>query len=319
VTFAVLGRESSGYYLLEPDIAHPVAPLVHVANSKPAKGGGALYFVDVQEEQPTKLHDLWGWLFSDPPHSTRIPSADIIPPGSNSQQVITTERREMATSQQTAAAVALRALGYHVGIDPNGVMVNQLFFGTAAARLLQANDVITAVNGHATRTIAALHVYMATVHPGDTVRLTVVRGNVVHTIKLKTVNEAGRALIGIAPEQSAKITLPFKVSIDAGDIGGPSAGLAFTLEVMRQLGRDVTHGYRIAATGQINIDGTVSPIGGVEQKTWGVRERGAQIFLVPAGGNAKTAEKNAGPNLKIIPVTSLDQALKALAALPKLK
>jgi len=89
--------------------------------------------------------------------------------------------------------------------------------------------------------------------------------------------------------------------------------------VMQQLGADVTHGYKVAATGVINLDGTVSAIGGVEQKTWGVRDAGAQVFLVPVDqGNSKTAEKFAGPNLKIIPVTSIGQALHALAALPKL-
>jgi len=55
------------------------------------------------------------------------------------------------------------------------------------------------------------------------------------------------------------------------------------------------------------------------QKTWGVREAGAQVFLVPAGINATTAEKYAGPDLRVIPVTSFGQGLRALAALPKLK
>jgi PDZ domain-containing protein len=128
------------------------------------------------------------------------------------------------------------------------------------------------------------------------------------------------ALIGIFVEQSAAIKLPVKVSIDLGEVGGPSAGLAFTLEAMQQLGTDVTHGYKVAATGEMTLDGRVTAIGGVEQKTWGVRDAGAQVFLVPVdGGNAKTAARFAGPNLKIIPVTSIGQALKALAALPKLK
>ena len=319
VTFAILGRTPSGYYLYVPDIAHPVRPLVHVADGKPAKGGGELYFVDVHELQPNKLHDLIGWLYSDPPHSTRVPASRIIPPGSNGQQVIAAERRQMATSQQVAAAVALRRLGYHVDIHATGVIVDQIFLGTDAARTLQPSDVIVAVNGTPTLTLAGLHAFMAKVKPRQTVMLTVVGGKVTRTVKVKTVNQDGRALIGIVPAQSARITLPFKVAIDAGNIGGPSAGLAFTLEVMRQLGSDVTHGYRIAASGAINLDGTVSPVGGVVQKTWGVRERGAQVFLVPAGDNAKTAQKNAGPNLKVIPVSSLAEALAALAALPKLK
>ena len=158
---------------------------------------------------------------------------------------------------------------------------------------------------------------MAKVKPGQTVTLKVVGGKVTRTVQVTTTDDHhGRALIGIGVGQSVAITLPFKVAIDSGEIGGPSAGLTFALQVMRLLGHDVTHGYKVAATGEINLDGTVTAIGGVEQKTWGAREAGAQVFLVPVDqGNAKTAERYAGPNLTIIPVTSLEQALHALAAL----
>ena len=79
-----------------------------------------------------------------------------------------------------------------------------------------------------------------------------------------------RAIVGFAPEQAAEIRLPLKVSIDAGNVGGPSAGLAFALEVMEELGHNVDRGYKVAATGQIELDGAVTPIGGVKQKTFGV-------------------------------------------------
>jgi PDZ domain-containing protein len=320
VTFVILLETPSGDYLLLPDIAHPVAPLVHVQGAKPAKGGGGLYFVDVQEERPSKLHDLFRWLFPDPSHSTRVPASLLVPPGSSDQAFIAAELRQMAMSQQVAAAVALRHLGYHVIARPNGVLVNQIILKTDAAGKLQPTDVIVSVNGKPTLTKAALEAIMAKVTPGQTVTLRILRGKTALTERIRTVNEGGRALIGFAPANSDTIKLPVKVTIDSGNIGGPSAGLAFTLEVLRRLGEDVTHGYKVAATGEINLDGTVSAIGGVEQKTAGAREAGAQVFLVPVdGGNAKEAEKFAGPNLKIIPVTSLDQALRALTALPKLK
>jgi PDZ domain-containing protein len=317
LTFLILEKTSSGDYLLLPDIAHPVAPLVHVATGT-ATGSGELYFVDVQEEQASEFDKLFrGWLH---PHSTIEPASDFIPPGSNDHEVQKAELREMASSQQTAAAVALRHLGYPVVIRKNGVLVSQIYLGTGAAGKLQPTDVIVAVNGQPTLTTTALHTLMTKVKPGQTVTVHLLRGTEPLTERIKTVNDHGNALIGFVADQSTEIgKLPLKVAIDSGNIGGPSAGLAFTLEVMRKLGHDVTHGYRVAATGTIEADGTVGPIGGVKQKTWGVREAGAQVFLVPAGGgNAQVAKQNAGPNLKIIPVTSLDQALHALAALPKL-
>jgi Lon-like protease len=123
-----------------------------------------------------------------------------------------------------------------------------------------------------------------------------------------------RPVVGIFLETALDIQLPFKVRIDAGNIGGPSAGLAFALEVMEELGRNVVHGHRVAATGEIFADGSVGPIGGIKQKTIGAREAGVDAFLVPAGENARDARKHAD-GLRIIPVESFPQALRALATL----
>jgi PDZ domain-containing protein len=105
------------------------------------------------------------------------------------------------------------------------------------------------------------------------------------------------------------------VQIDAGNVGGPSAGLAFALQVMEDLGRNVVRGYRVAATGQMELNGAVAPIGGVKQKTYGVRKAKADVFLVPAGDNAREARRYAH-GLRIIAVKSFQQALHALATLP---
>ena len=102
-----------------------------------------------------------------------------------------------------------------------------------------------------------------------------------------------------------------RVSIDADGVGGPSAGLAFALGVLEKLGRNVDRGHKIAATGEIFLNGAVGPIGGIKQKTIGAREAGVDAFLVPAGENARDARKYAH-GLRIIPVKSFQQALRAL-------
>ena len=99
-------------------------------------------------------------------------------------------------------------------------------------------------------------------------------------------------------------------------VGGPSAGLAFALDVLEELGRDVDRGYKVAATGEIELDGGVAPIGGIVQKTKGAQDAGIDVFLVPAGDNARDAQRNAG-ELRIIPVESFQQALRKLATLPR--
>ena len=90
-----------------------------------------------------------------------------------------------------------------------------------------------------------------------------------------------RSVIGVLVEPAADIRLPLDVSIDAGNIGGPSAGLAFALDVMEKLGRDVDGGRKVAATGELSLDGCVHTIGGIKQKTIGARAAGVDVFLVP--------------------------------------
>jgi PDZ domain-containing protein len=159
---------------------------------------------------------------------------------------------------------------------------------------------------------------MSAHHIGDVVALTIHRGTQTLVEKMKTVGggtgEDRRPIVGIAPEQALDIHLPLAVRIDAGNVGGPSAGVAFALDVMEELGRDVLHGHKVAATGEINADGTIGPIGGIKQKTIGAREAHVDAFLVPAGENAREARKYAH-GLRIIPVDTFPQALRALATL----
>ena len=104
----------------------------------------------------------------------------------------------------------------------------------------------------------------------------------------------GTPMIGVIVSQAADIKLPVDVEIDTDGVGGPSAGLAFALDLMEELGRDVDHGNRIAVTGALELDGTVGEIGGVKQKTIGVERAGIKVFLVPAGDNAAEARKLCG-------------------------
>ena len=315
VTGVILVNISSGDFILLPDVAHEVAPLVHVQGAHPPRRG-AVYFVDVLEERASELDSLFPWLH---PHSTLVPAENLVPPGTNDAQMQAADRREMSISQQVAAAVALRRLGYHVAVHPNGVLVNVIDLGTHAVGKLQPADVIVAVDGARTPTIAKLRSVLGRLRPGQVATLVVHRGGRTVTERVKTISDPeqpGHAIVGFEPAQSAKIVLPIRVSIDAGDIGGPSAGLAFALEVMEQLGHDVVHGQRIAATGEMALNGTVAPIGGVEQKTYGVRAAHVGVFLVPAGTNYRTALRYAGP-VRIVPVRTFAQALHALATLAK--
>jgi PDZ domain-containing protein len=304
--------QSSEEYLLLPDVAHPVSPLVQVQGARPAKSG-KLYFVDVIERRASTLEALFPSLH---PHGTLVPAGAIVPPCASAAQAEAAQLQQMTFSQRVAGAVALRKLGYHVVVKPTGVVVSQLIAGTHAPCNLQPMDVVVSVDGKPTPTAASLHDALGHVQPGAVVKLRVLRGGRTLTVPVRTVEEGGRALVGFVPDQSARIKLPIHVAIDTSGIGGPSAGLAFTLEVMQKLGRNVLHGHRVAATGEMELNGEVAPIGGIKQKTYGVRQAGADVFLVPAGQNARDARRYAGP-VRIIPVHNLGQALHALATLPR--
>jgi PDZ domain-containing protein len=314
-TLVVLYLVPSSDYLLLPDIAHPVAPLVEVQGGHDPTGPGGIYFVDVIERRANMLESLFPWIHPD---ATLVPANLIVPPGASDSAVRRADLQEMSTSQRVAAAVALRKLGYKVVAKPDGVIVSVIELGSHAVGKLEPADVIVAVDGTPTPTIAKLRAALAGATIGQTVTLDVRRGGRRLTLRIRTIADPldpKRAIVGFTPDQSAVITLPIKVSIDAGNVGGPSAGLAFALEVMAELGRDVVHGHRVAATGQIELNGAVTPIGGVKQKVYDARKADADVFLVPAGENATEARRYAG-SLRIIAVRSFSQALQALAALP---
>jgi PDZ domain-containing protein len=123
----------------------------------------------------------------------------------------------------------------------------------------------------------------------------------------------GKPLLGV--RLSTKIKLPFDVNIDSGRVVGPSAGLAYALELLDLLTPgELTGGSSVAATGELLADGRVGPIGGIAQKTVTVRRAGAKVFLVPKENEAE-ARAHAGSKLTVRGVSTFDEALKALGSL----
>jgi len=311
---AVLWAVPSDEYVYLPDKARPVAPYVTVPNEHTSSRGG-IYYVDVFVRKASLLERLLPWLKND---ATFVPAEAVEPEGASKDDLRRQTRLEMERSQPVAAAVALRELHYKVRIRATGVLVTLVPRGGPAAGKLQPQDVIVAVNGQPIRGPLELRRAISQAGVGSTVAIVVRRGADRHTFRMKPIADPGdparRPVIGVLVEQAASIHLPFSVRIDLGSVGGPSAGLAFALDVMEELGHNVDHGLRVAATGTIDLDGRVGPIGGVKQKVLGARKSGVDVFLVPAGDNAREAARYAD-GLKIIPVQSFRQALRALATL----
>ena len=301
---------ADGYDVLLVDPAHPVAPLVHLPKEKAAPGGGAIYFVDVRERPARLLERIFPWARAD--GSSLVPS----PPTSRAVER-TIGRVDMTDSQRAAAIVALRSLGYSVQWRFGGVTVLEVEASAPAAKVLEPGDVIVGAAGRTVSGIDELRRILAGREPGDPVAIRFRRGGATRTATVRTVpapDNPKRAIIGISAEEQVQVRLPFRVRIDAGGIGGPSAGLAFALDILQESGRDVAHGRKIAATGALAPNGAVGEIGGVKQKTLGARRAGVDVFLVPAGDNATEARRYAD-GLRIIAVKNFPQALRALATI----
>jgi len=311
---AVLWILPSDEYVYLPDKAQPVAPYVSVPNEQ-TSGHGGIYFVDVFVRKASLLERLFPWLRSG---ATFVPATAVEPQGASDADLRRQSRLEMQRSEPVAAAVALRALHYKVRIRQTGVLVTLVPRGGPAAGKLQPQDVIVAVDGKPVREPQELRRAIAATGVGTRITVTVQRGPARRVYALRPIADPGdpdrRPVIGVLVDQAASIRLPFTVRIHLDSVGGPSAGLAFALDVMEELGHNVDHGLRVAATGTIDLEGRVGPIGGVKQKVLGARKSGVDVFLVPAGDNAREAARYAD-GLKIIPVQSFRQALRALATL----
>src|SRR3954470_13054876 len=139
-TVVVLYLVPSNDYILLPDRAHPVAPLVAVKGGKDPSGAGGIYFVDVFERRASMFEKLFPWIHKG---STLVPARLIVPPGVNDTAVRQADLRAMSISQRVAAAVALKRLGYNVVAQPSGVIVAALDNRSHAVGKLRPSDVIT--------------------------------------------------------------------------------------------------------------------------------------------------------------------------------
>jgi Lon-like protease len=244
-----------------------------------------------------------------------VPERVLNPVGVSDRQRRASSLEDMDRSQEIATTLALRSLGREVAVTPFGAQVVLVVPDAPADGELRVGDVIVEADGEQVRSSDDLLQAMEDLRPGDDVTLGVRREGKVRPVVLRTraaEDDPQRAVVGIQVRDDARFRFPVDIDINAGSIGGPSAGLAFALDVVDELGEDVDRGRKIVATGELTLSGRVEPIGGIEQKTVAAREAGANLFLVP-DANAAEARKHAD-GLRIVPVTTFDEALSALTS-----
>ena len=250
---------------------------------------------------------LRAWLTPD---DAVVPQSEIYGSGQSQQQVVQQDTQEMLGSQQDATAAALCYLNLKFTTVNS---VASTVKGGPAYGVLHPGDDITAVDGQS----ADCHNVVTMVRarkPGARVTLTIDRKGVTKIITLATKDVGGVPLLGVDLAPPA-YRFPFSVKINLADIGGPSAGLMFALGMIDKLTTDnLTGGKFIAGTGEIEPNGTIDPIGGIQQKMAGARSAGATIFLTPAANCSNTT--GAVPSgLRLVKVSSLADAVRDLQAI----
>ena len=317
---------------------HDGEPVLQIAGRKTYAAGGHLNMTTVRvtsaDYKMNLVEAVYGWLAHD---SKVVPHNTLYPDGKTEQQSTQENAEEFSQSQESAKVAALKELDIPV---KTWVIVSTVVKNSPAQGRLHAGDVIKAVDGTAVKQPDDVAKLVTKHKPGQKVVFTVVpakdqaaaeKKNKTATrtqdvtITTTTSDDSGekRAIVGISA--GTDHTFPFTIDIKLADVGGPSAGLMFSLGIYDKITPgNLTGGKFVAGTGTIDDDGKVGPIGGIEMKTVGARSKGAQYFLTPAD-NCAAAAKDTPSGLTLVKVNTIDDALGALkdirtgktSALPK--
>ena len=220
-------------------------------------------------------------------------------------------KAQMQGSQKNSIAVAIRSTGTKV---PQDNLVGQIVKGKPADGKLETEDVITSVDGDRTARVTDIVGAISDRDVGDTVRLGIERDDKARTVTVRTEDiGGGRAGIGIGIEP--RYDYPYEVDIDAGRVGGPSAGMMFALAVRDRLTPGaMTKGKSIAGTGTIDDSGQVGTIGGIRQKLAGARAADAEWFLAPEG-NCDEVVGHVPDGMDVVAVDTFEDATDAVEAI----
>jgi PDZ domain-containing protein len=281
--------------------------LIAISGGTTSSSQGQLRMVTVGvEDQISLWQAIQGWL---DPSDAVVPREVIYPPDQTQQQVDQQNQEDFKDSQSSAQTAALRKLGFPVQVSVQSVVAGQPADGR-----LKAGDVITSVNGEQVTSAEKLTSLIKAKPAGTALAVGYTRdGAPASTTVTSGKADDGTPRIGVTVAQNQPNPYTIKFSLD--DVGGPSAGLMFSLGIVDKLSpQDLTGGLTIAGTGTIDDEGNVGAIGGIAQKMRGAKRDGATVFLAPAG-NCQEAADNAVAGLELVKVSTLDDALTALQKL----
>ena len=308
------------YYVTKPGMAKELEPIIQVAGADEEQGSFMLTTVRMGKA------NIYSYLLAKWSKYQEIyPETSIRSQDETDEEYNVRQLHLMDGSKNNAIKIAYDKAGKEVQYQYLGVYVLDVLEEMPAAKELKAGDQIIQVDRVRFKSAQEFMDYINGKKAWDEIDLVSKREGEEKkvTIPLKTFkDDPSRVGIGISLDDYRKVVTKPAVTIDTDQIGGPSAGLMFSLEIYNQLTEgDITKGYDIAGTGTITDDGTVGPIGGIQQKIVAADNSGAEIFFAPnengaTGSNyeeAMIAAKDIETKMKIVPVDSFDDAVEYLS------
>ena len=326
-TFNVLGTED-GVPMLDIEGTDPTTgEAVRVDEPQsasvtaPAKPGqGQLRMVTVSESggpgHGLSFAVLCGAYFD--PHSKFVDYDSVYPEGTTNDQVSEAQLAMMRNSQLTSQVAALDYLGWQI---PATVTIQGATEGSNADGIVQEGDVLRAITTpdgtrHEVADATTPFTLMRTVPAGSHMTITVERDGATLDLSFDSIaageNEPGSKLgVYLTVEPS----MPVTITVNLKDVGGPSAGMMFSLGIIDRLTPgDMTGGTPIAGTGTMSFDGQVGAIGGIQQKMWGAKKDGAEWFLAPRD-NCSEVVGHVPDGLHVVSVSTLAEATTAVSSI----
>ncbi|HEX7589545.1 MAG TPA: S16 family serine protease [Demequinaceae bacterium] len=239
------------------------------------------------------------------PASATYPDVPIDP---NYDAVV---QQEWTSSQENATVAALGELGTAV---PARIRIADFSPGSNAEGKLMVDDIIVSVDGKQILTLPDLSAAIGALAPGDPVTVVVSRAGKDVTATFATISgQNGKTLMGVAIDPT--FDMPYTVNVAIDHVGGPSAGLIFTLAIVDLLTpQDELQGAKVAGTGTISPNGDVGPIGGIALKMIGARRAGVDWFLAPES-NCSEVVGHVPAGLRVVSVANLSEAYDAIVAI----
>jgi len=300
-----------------PYLAFSAGPVSDAADSVVAEGvdvyppDGELLMLTVVSQDVNVFEALIAGI---DPNIDLVPKTAIRRAGESDEDYRNRVLQQMEDSNFRSIFVALDYLGFEM--VPTEVVINEFVEGVPAESVLELGDTIIAVNGVAVAQVDDIRQVTEGMSVGDTLKITVDRGGIEVDVDVELAereDEPGVPMIGVVLGELTEP--PFPLSIQAGDVGGPSAGMMHTLAIIDTLTEgELTKGHVIAGTGTIRVDGTVGDIGGIRQKVVGAEAAGATYILVPQGNydRALTAQRS---TIEIVPIATINDAIEFLERL----